>query len=97
MSMNSLSFYPRLVFILSTIITIILRMLGIELIALIFTPFLTLTLIYDYHITVRKDQTLYFILSFCLLGDMIVMSDNFYYFISALMAYWGLPFYFALL
>ena len=89
MSMNSLSFYPRVVFILSTIITIILRMLGIELIALIFTPFLTLTLIYDYHITVGKDQTLYFILSFCLLGDMIVMSDNFYYFISVLMAYWG--------
>ena len=61
MSINSLSFYPRVVFMLSTIITIILRMLGIELIALIFTPFLTLTLIYDYHITVRKDQTLYFI------------------------------------
>ena len=89
MSINSLSFYPRVVFMLSTIITIILRMLGIELIALIFTPFLTLTLIYDYHITVGKDQTMYFILSFCLLGDMIVMSDNFYYFISALMAYWG--------
>lgn len=97
MSMNSLSFYPRVVFILSTIITIILRMLGIELIALIFTPFLTLTLIYDYHITVGKDQTLYFILSFCLLGDMIVMSNNFYYFISVLWPIGGLPFYFALL
>ena len=89
MSINHLSFYPRIVFLLSTIIIIISRILGMELIALIFTPFLTLTLIYDYHIKVGKDQTLYFILTFCLLGDMIVMSDDFYYFISALMAYWG--------
>lgn len=89
MSINRLSFYPRIVFLLSTIIIIISRILGMEFIALIFTPFLTLSLIYDYHITVGKDQTLYFVLTFCLLGDIIVMSDDFYYFISALMAYWG--------
>ena len=89
MSINSLSFYPRVVFLLSTITIIILRILGLELIALIFTPLLTLPLIYDYHITVGKDQALYFIMSFCLLGDVIVLSDDFYYFISALMAYWG--------
>lgn len=64
-------------------------MLGMDIVALILTPFLTLPLIYDYHITVGKDQSLYFILSFCLIGDVIVMSDDFYYFISALMAYWG--------
>ena len=84
-----LDFYPRVVFLLSTITIIILRILGLELIALIFTPLLTLPLIYDYHITVGKDQALYFIMSFCLLGDVIVLSDDFYYFISALMAYWG--------
>ena len=89
MSINSLSFYPRVVFLLSTITIIILRILGLELIALIFTPLLTLPLIYDYHITVGKDQALYFIMTFCLLGDVIVLSDDFYYFISALMAYWG--------
>lgn len=89
MSINHLSFYPRIVFLLSTITIIISRILGMEFIALIFTPFLTLTLMYDYHITVGKDQTIYFILTFCLLGDLIVMSNDFYYFISALMAYWG--------
>lgn len=71
------------------IMIIITRMIGLELIALIFTPFLTLSLLYDYHITVGKDQTLYFVLTFCLLGDLIVMSNDFYYFISALMVYWG--------
>ena len=89
MSINNLSFYPRIVFLLSTIIIIISRILGMEFIALIFTPFLTLSLIYDYHITVGKDQAPYFIYSFCLLGDLIVLSDDFYYFTSALMAYWG--------
>lgn len=89
MSINHLSFYPRIVFLLSTIIIVISRILGMEFIALIFTPFLTLTLMSDYHITVGKDQTIYFILTFCLLGDLIVMSNDFYYFISALMAYWG--------
>ena len=89
MSINHLSFYPRIVFLLSAIIIVISRILGMEFIALIFTPFLTLTLMYDYHITVGKDQTIYFILTFCLLGDLIVMSNDFYYFISALMAYWG--------
>lgn len=89
MSNNRLSFYPRIVFLLSTIFIIISRVLEVELMALIFTPFLTLSLIYDYHITVGKDQTLYFVLTFCLLGDIIIMSDDFYYFISGLMAYWG--------
>jgi len=88
MLVNHLSTYPRIIFLIATMIIIISRMLGMDIVALIFTPFLTLPLIYDYHITVGKDQTLYFILSFCLIGDVIVMSDDFYYFISALMAYW---------
>ena len=88
MLVNHLSTYPRIIFLIATIIIIISRMLGMDIVALIFTPFLTLSLIYDYHITVGKDQSLYFILSFCLIGDVIVMSDDFYYFISALMAYW---------
>lgn len=64
-------------------------MLGMQIIAYVFTPLLTLSLLYEYHMTDGKDQTPYFIFSFCLLGDLIVMSDDFYYFISALMAYWG--------
>lgn len=89
MLVNHLSTYPRIIFLIATIIIIISRMLGMDLVALIFTPFLTLPLIYDYHITVGKDQAAYFIFSFCFLGDMIVLSDDFYYFTSALMAYWG--------
>ena len=50
---------------------------------------LTLSLLYDYHIKAGKDQAIYFILTFCLIGDVIVISDDFYYFVSALMAYWG--------
>lgn len=65
------------------------RVLGLEQIALIFIPLLTLSLLYDYHIKVGKDQTIYFILTFCLIGDVIVINDDFYYFVSALMAYWG--------
>lgn len=65
------------------------RALGLEQIALIFIPLLTLSLLYDYHIKVGKDQAIYFILTFCLIGDVIVISDDFYYFVSALMAYWG--------
>ena len=89
MLVNHLSTYPRIIFLIATIIIIISRMLGMDIVALIFTPFLTLPLIYDYHITVGKDQSFYSILSFCLIGDVIVMSNDFYYFISALMAYWG--------
>lgn len=65
------------------------RVLGLEQIALIFIPLLTLSLLYDYHIKVGKDQAIYFILTFCLIGDVIVINDDFYYFVSALMAYWG--------
>lgn len=86
---SHLSPYARATFVLATIIIIAMRVQGLAHIALFFTPFLTLPLLYDYHIKVGKDQGIYFILSFCLLGDMIVLSDDFYYFISALMAYWG--------
>ena len=89
MSMNSLSFYPSVVFYTIHNYHNYFENARDRTHRINFYPFLTLTLIYDYHITVGKDQTLYFILSFCLLGDMIVMSDNFYYFISVLMAYWG--------
>lgn len=89
MLLSHLSPYVRVVFILAALIIVVMRVLGLEHIALIFTPFITLSLLYDYHITVGKDQALYFILTFCLLGDLIVMSDDFYYFTSALMAYWG--------
>ena len=89
MLLSHLSPYARVVFILAALIIVVMRVLGLEHFALIFTPFITLSLLYDYHITVGKDQALYFILTFCLLGDLIVMSDDFYYFTSALMAYWG--------
>ncbi|MEN8846128.1 MAG: hypothetical protein ABF261_07620, partial [Candidatus Arcticimaribacter sp.] len=78
---SHLSPYARATFVLATIIIITMRVLGLQHIALIFTPLLTLPLLYDYHIKVGKDQGIYFILSFCLLGDMIVLSDDFYYFI----------------
>ena len=84
-----LSPYVRALFVSATIIIITMRALGLEQIALIFIPLLTLSLLYDYHIKVGKDQTIYFILTFCLIGDVIVINDDFYYFVSALMAYWG--------
>lgn len=84
-----LSPYVRALFVSATIIIITMRVLGLEQIALIFIPLLTLSLLYDYHIKVGKDQTIYFILTFCLIGDVIVINDDFYYFVSALMAYWG--------
>lgn len=86
---SHLSPYVRALFVSATIIIITMRALGLEQIALIFIPLLTLSLLYDYHIKVGKDQTIYFILTFCLIGDVIVISDDFYYFVSALMAYWG--------
>ena len=86
---SHLSPYVRALFVSATIIIITMRALGLEQIALIFIPLLTLSLLYDYHIKVEKDQAIYFILTFCLIGDVIVISDDFYYFVSALMAYWG--------
>ncbi|MDG1272388.1 MAG: lysoplasmalogenase family protein [Flavobacteriaceae bacterium] len=86
---SHLSPYVRALFVSATIIIITMRALGLEQIALIFIPLLTLSLLYDYHIKVGKDQAIYFILTFCLIGDVIVISDDFYYFVSALMAYWG--------
>lgn len=86
---SHLSPYVRALFVSATIIIITMRVLGLEQIALIFIPLLTLSLLYDYHIKVGKDQTIYFILTFCLIGDVIVINDDFYYFVSALMAYWG--------
>ena len=86
---SHLSPYVRALFVSATIIIITMRVLGLEQIALIFIPLLTLSLLYDYHIKVGKDQAIYFILTFCLIGDVIVINDDFYYFVSALMAYWG--------
>jgi len=86
---SHLSPYVRALFVSATIIIITMRGLGLEQIALIFIPLLTLSLLYDYHIKAGKDQAIYFILTFCLIGDVIVISDDFYYFVSALMAYWG--------
>jgi hypothetical protein len=90
---SHLSPYVRALFVSATIIIITMRALGLEQIALIFITLLTLSLLYDYHIKVGKDQAIYFILTFCLIGDVIVISDDFYYFVSALMAYWGLRFF----
>lgn len=90
---SHLSPYVRALFVSATIIIITMRALGLEQIALIFIPLLTLSLLYDYQIKVGKDQAIYFILTFCLIGDVIVISDDFYYFVSALMAYWGLRFF----
>jgi len=37
----------------------------------------------------RSNPLFYFIFIFCLIGDLTVIIDDFYFFISALMAYWG--------
>lgn len=58
-------------------------------IGLLLTPFLTLILIFDYHRKVGKNQAIYFIFFFCMLGDLMVFNSDFYYFTSGLIAYWG--------
>ena len=65
---------------------------------LIFTPLLSLILIYDYHRKIADDQALYFSFFFCMLGDIMTISSDFYYFTSGLIAYWGasILFYFTL-
>ena len=56
---------------------------------LIFTPLLSLILIYDYHRKIADDQALYFSFFFCMLGDIMTISSDFYYFTSGLIAYCG--------
>lgn len=56
---------------------------------LILTPILPLTLVALYHFLNGKDQTIYFAFSFCLLGDIMILSENTNYFVSGLTAYWG--------
>ncbi|MGB1448595.1 MAG: lysoplasmalogenase family protein [Flavobacteriaceae bacterium] len=91
---------PALItFCLSTLIIVIGRILSQSHIYLIFIPLVTMSLLYHYHKTIEdKDQSFYFILVFCLLGDIIITLDGFYSYTSGLMAYWGASvlFYFTL-
>lgn len=52
-------------------------------------PFFTLTLLAIYYLENGKDNIFYFSFFFCLMGDVMEMSDDFSHFISGLMAYWG--------
>lgn len=52
-------------------------------------PFFTLTLLGAYYLEKGKDNIFYFSFFFCLVGDVMEMSDDFSYFISGLMSYWG--------
>lgn len=52
-------------------------------------PFFTLSLLFIYYLEKGKDNIFYFSFVFCLLGDIMEMSDDFSCFISGLMAYWG--------
>lgn len=89
----------QIVFCLSTIVIVIGRSLNQPVVYFVFIPFLTMPLMYDYYKKVKhQDESLYFILTFCLLGDLIITLDGFYSYTSGLMAYWGASvlFYFAL-
>lgn len=55
----------------------------------IVVPFLTISLIACYALMGGKENILYFSFMFCLIGDLMVMSDNFFYFSSGLTSYWG--------
>ena len=55
----------------------------------ILTPLLSIVLIFEYHRKVGEDQTLYFSFIFCMLGDLMTISSDFYNFTSGLIAYWG--------
>lgn len=88
-----------IVFFLSTIIILFGRSINQSFIYMVFVPFMTLSLMFDYYKKVEnQDQTLYFILVFCLLGDLIITLEGFYAYTSGLMAYWGasILFYFSL-
>lgn len=65
------------------------RFFGQQTLGLFLTPFLTLSLIYDYHKKIGANQALYFIFLFCMLGDMMVFSNDFFSYTSGLIAYWG--------
>jgi len=68
---------------------IIARIHKSSIINLALIPFLYLSIIYDYHRKIGKNQTIYFCFFFLMLGDLLVISSDYYYFISGLIAYWG--------
>ena len=65
------------------------RVNGLETLNIILTPLLSIVLIFEYHRKVGQDQTLYFSFIFCMLGDLMTISSDFYNFTSGLIAYWG--------
>lgn len=52
-------------------------------------PFFTLLLLLKYYRNKGDNNIFYFSFFFCFIGDLMVMIDDLYYFISGLMAYWG--------
>ena len=52
-------------------------------------PLFTITLLWDYNLQQGKEEVLYYAYTLCLLGDIMVMFQSIYYFVSGLTAYWG--------
>ena len=46
-------------------------------------------LMWDYNLRQGKEEVLYYAFTLCLLGDIMVMFQPIYYFVSGLTAYWG--------
>ena len=88
MSLN-ISFFLRLLFWISGIVSIYAKFVHNIPLNNLTVPFFTLTLLLNFYLEKGKTNIFYFSFSFCLAGDLMVMSDDIYYFISGLMAYWG--------
>lgn len=86
------------IFWLSGLVSIYAKLMHLEKLNNFVVPFFTLTLFTKYYLDKGKDSIFYLSFFFCLAGDLMVMSDDKYYFLSGLMAYWGasILFYFAL-
>lgn len=52
-------------------------------------PFLTLLLIVEYYKNKGSEEILYYAFLLCLIGDLMIMFEPIYYFVSGLTAYWG--------
>lgn len=52
-------------------------------------PFFTLLLLLKYYRNKGSNNIFYFSFFFCFIGDLMLMVDDLYYFVSGLMAYWG--------
>lgn len=85
----NISFFLRLLFWTSGIVSVYAKSMHNIPLNNLAVPFFTITLLMDFYLEKRKSNIFYFAFCFCLVGDLMVMSDDIYYFISGLMAYWG--------